>query len=381
MCIILNTKNGVVILKILIANLESCGTNYQTDYLIDELYQHFEFTKDMKQADIILMLGGCCCTEANLSSTISFINYILKNKMRHTKTYLIGCITRGFKNIPQLQQIENQLKDNIDYIFDHYEPNQLLKHICKHRFEDLIGDSYGTCNYNEEIADIYIQNGCLHSCSFCKTNYLNCSLKDAPLEKVKEVIDYLNEEKVKVIQLRGLNLSQYGLDLYHDYKLMDLCEYIETKSNIKQVILANFAFSDAIRANFAARLKYLEKPSIINGSLESGSNRILELMNKGFTQEEFLAFFEKITSVYKKTFHLNIISGFPTETIDDCLETLSVLKQVNPEIVNINTYLDSEFIPSHNLEQLSSSDLRLHPKIYSKILKNNSIEYKINGAN
>jgi len=53
-------------------------------------------------------------------------------------------------------------------------------------------------------------------------------------------------------------------------------------------MLSGFSFSDAIKNNFSSRLKYLQKINHINGSLESGSNRILKLMNKGFTREEFL---------------------------------------------------------------------------------------------
>lgn len=371
----------VIVLKVLLADLGSCGTNYQKGYLMNTIAQYFKLTEDINQADVILMLGGCCCTDANLKDTVSFIQHLLENKNKRTKTYLIGCITRGFKNIPELKQLEEWLRTNINYIFDHYEPNKLLKHMSRLRFMNLKGDSYGICELNDEMADIYIQNGCSHTCSFCKTNYLSCQLKDLPLEKVKKVIDRLNEEKVQIIQLRGLNLSQYGLGSTGKYQLMDICEYIEGKDNIEQVILAGFAFSDAIKNDFASRLKYLEKSSIINGSLESGSNRILELMKKGFTQEEFLSFYDEINALYKKALQLNIISGFPTETIEDCLETVEVLKQVKPLMVNINTYLDSKFVPAHDLEQLSSGDLRQHTKIYSKILRNSSINYRINGAN
>ena len=368
-------------MKVLVANLESCGVNYQTDYIIDELEQYFEFTKDFKEADFIVMLGGCCCTAQQLNSTIKFINYILDNKKENTKTYLIGCITKGFKNVPELKKIEEYLKSNIDFVIGYYESNKLLNLIKENKLNSEINTDYGICMYNQNEADIFIQNGCTNACSFCKTNYLNCSLKDMPMERIKEIIDSLNKDGIKKIQLRGLNLSQYGLDLYKEYKLMELCEYIEGKSGIEQVILSNFAFSDAIRGNFQERLKYLEKTSMINSSLESGSNRILNLMKKGFTSEEILQFYDQVNSIYGKKFRLNIVSGFPTETVDDCLKTIEVIDYINPQLVNINTYLDSEFVQSHNYSQLTSSEIRQHTKIYSKILKNHSIRYKINGAN
>lgn len=104
-------------------------------------------------------------------------------------------------------------------------------------------------------------------------------------------------------------------------------------------------------------------------------------MDKWFTQEEFLSFYNKVNSIYKKQFLLNIISGFPTETSQDCYETLDVLKRIRPQLVNINTYLDSPFVPSHNFEQLSEQEIKNHAKIYSKELRNSFISYQINGGN
>lgn len=368
-------------MKILITDLGSCGVNYQNEYIIEKLENHFEFTNNLQDANIILMLGSCCCTEIQLNNTLSYIEYILENKNNNSKTYLTGCITRNFKNIPNLKKIEEYLHQNIDYVIKHYEPNKLLKQICKDAFNSLDNSSYGMCNYDESGANLFIQNGCTNNCTFCKNNYLNCDLIDAPIEKVKKAIDRLNEEKIKKIELRGLNISQYGLYSHNEYKLIEICEYIENKSNIESIMLSGFAFNDAIRNDFANKLKYLEKLNEINGSLESGSNRILKLMNKGYTKEEFLDFYYKLSSIHPKEFFLNIISGFPTEKINDCLETIEVLKAVNPKLVNINTYLDSEYVPSHNLKKLTTSELRTHTKVYSKILKNNSINYKINGAN
>ena len=381
-CTLNKVKGMSVYMKILVADLGACGVNYQVQYLTDELSENFELTNDFKSADVIVMIGGCCCTESNLKNSLNFINYILENKKYEAITYLTGCIVRPFKDIPELQSIQRYLKDNIDYIVDYYNLNQLLKLINDDITLSNDADSYGMYYWNgRDAASFFIQNGCSHKCSFCKTNYLNFNLKDAPFENIIEKINSIDKNGIKKVELRGLNLSQYGLDMYHDYRLMDICEYIEEKTNVKSITLSGFGFSDAINAGFADRMKYFKKKYIINGSLESGSNRILELMNKGFTQEEFLRFYSEVNSIYRKDFYLNIISGFPTETVDDCHETIEVLKQVRPKIVNINTYLDSEFIPSHNLEQLSDKEISKHTKIYMKGLRNSFIRYKVNGGN
>jgi len=366
-------------MKIFIADLASCGVNYEKDFILNYLSPTLVKTNILEDADIVLMVGGCCCTEPQLVETVRYIRFLLKKKKETAITYLIGCITKEFTSPTLSELITKKLFNQIDYIYSQYNPNDLIKQI--NGYESIQKDVYGAYYIGDIQGDIYIQNGCTHHCSFCKTNYTKCRLIDTPLEKIKQYLNELNDENIKTVQLRGLNISQYGLDLYKSYKLLEICEYIEEYTNIEEIILSNFAFSDAIKNGFANRLKYLKKDIIINGSLESGSNRLLKLMNKGFTKEEFLEFYYQINSLHKRQMALNIISGFPTETKDDIYETLEVLKEVKPFRVNINTYLDSQFTPSHNLEQLSEKEIEKHTKVYTRSLRKNKIKYDINGFN
>lgn len=376
-----NTKKKGIYMKLMIVELQSCGVNYQNDYISESLKKNYELTKNFKEADSIVMLGGCCCSDDNMYTTLMQINYILDNKKEDAVTYLAGCITRGFKNVDEFEELEKDIKGKINFVVKHYKSNELLELINKQSQESKkidLTEGYGICEYNKTKANIYLQNGCTHNCSFCKSNYLKCDLIDMPMEKVKRYIDEINDEKIKNIQLIGLNLSQYGLGLYGEHRLMEICEYIEEKRNIKHVELGGLAFSDAIKFNFAEKLKYLRKIDLICASLESGSDRLLQLMNKGFTMKEFFSFYNEINSIEKKKFYLSIISGFPTETLDDCLETIKVLKQVRPKIVNINTFLDSTYVPSHQLELLDEKEIKEHTKIYTKALRRNNIKNIVN---
>lgn len=367
-------------MKVLLAELGTCGVNYQSKYLTGMISDEFLLTDKLEEADIVVMMGGCICIEGTMKYTLAQIEYILEHKRKDTITYLTGCITHGFKDIPELKKIEKFLNENIDFIISHYEPNKLLRSLEKRKFSDLMEDDFGIVQYDEDFADFYIQNGCTHTCTFCKTNYANYRIKSTPIEEIKSTIDILDEEGISTVQFRGLNLAQYGLDLYHEYKLMELCEYIESKKNIEKVILAGVAIRDAIKGDFGERIKYLEKTKGLICSLESGSDRILQLMKKGFTADEFLSFFHQINSIYKKYSYINIVSGFPTETLDDCLMTLKILKEIKPKVVNINTYADSPFIPSHDLQTLSDEEIKKHTMIYKKSLKNYMIPYQINGS-
>lgn len=367
-------------MKILIVRLYSCGVNYQSDYIENVLESHYQLTEYFDDADAIVMLGGCCCSDENLYNTLMQIRTILTSKREGAKTYLTGCITRGFKDIDEYKKLESVLNDKIDFVVDHYEPNELLDLIRKQddnvRFDLTFG--YGICQCSDIQGILYLQNGCTHNCSFCKSNYIECNLMDMPIEKAKRFIDEIDARMIEYLQLRGLNISQYGLGLYGKPRLMELLEYIETKNNIKHVELGGMALSDAIKLGFADKLRYLKKVDLINTSLESGSDRLLKLMNKGFTMEEFWEFFYQVNSIDKKDFYLSIISGFPTETIEECHETLRVIKNVRPKLVNINTFLPSFYTPANDLEKLSEEEIDRHTKLYTKTLKKSHIRTMVN---
>lgn len=235
---------------------------------------------------------------------------------------MTGCITRNFIDDQKLNFVKDYLKNNIHYIIPHDKPNQLLKLVSKETFRNEDNDNFGYYNTYQNISKLYISNGCLNRCTFCKLTFQDYPLKSVKLEEIKNAINHIDEIGIKNVIIFGTNISQYGLDLYKKYMLPDIIDYIETKNNIKNVSLIGFSFKDAIKGNFKYSLKNSTKVKSLSGSLESGSDRLLKLINKGFTSQEIIDF----ATYINKDLYLNIIAGFPTETIEDVKITLKVLK-------------------------------------------------------
>ncbi len=316
-------------MKIFIVSENSCNLNYQQDYIYSQLSNFFEITSNVKEADAVVISATCCCTQYNLQHTMNYIAWILKNKKIEAKTYLTGCITRTFKDHTLLSEMKQWLQDNIDFIIPQNQPNLLLKLIALEHFHNLDINEFGGANeWMNASAELYIANGCLNNCSFCKVTFQKYPLKSVELDAIKETIDILDENKCSQILLKGTNICQYGLDIYHEYRLPEVLSYLEKKENIKKVTLVGFSFKDAIKNDFQNVIASSNKVTQLCGSLESGSDRILELMRKGFTSEEIMSFVQNIRKVNNKSLRLNIISGFPTETLEDVKRTLEVLKQL-----------------------------------------------------
>lgn len=373
-------------MKVFIGECNSCALNYQHYVIYEALMEDFEITNKVSEADVIVIAETCCGTQYGILNTINYLKSIVDNKKAGAKIYLTGCITRKFKDDSFLNKVETWLKENVDYIIPQNQPNLLLQMISKEKYTDRDKNEFGFVeSHREDLATIYIGNGCLNNCSFCKKTFQNYPLKSANLNEVKDAIDVLNEENYSKVLLKATNICQYGLDNYHEYMLPEIIKYLEDKENIKNVALVGFSFSDAIKNNFDEVLKTSRKITEISGALESGSNRLLEMIRKGFTSEEIIEFVKKIREIYFKQLRLTIISGFPTETLIDVSKTLEVLKQLNPGIVDICRYINSSFVDSSKFLQLLPEEIQEHTRIYSRVLKKRSVntliyypEYKYN---
>jgi len=367
-------------MKIFIGEENSCNLNYQHNYIYGSLLKIFELTNKVDEADIIIIAETCCCTQYHIQETIDYISSIIEKKKGSSKIYLTGCITRKFKEDPFLAQVEEWLKENVDFIIPQNQPNLLLKLISQNEYGDRDINNFGMLDvYSKDSADIYIANGCQNNCSFCKTTFQKYPLKSADLNDVKEAIDILNEGNISQVYLKATNICQYGLDNYREYLLPEVIRYLENKENIKNVSLVGFSFKDAINNNFEEVLRDSKKITELCGSLESGSDRLLSMIRKGFTSEEIISFVDKIRQVYFKNLRLNIISGFPTETLDDVYRTLEVLKQLSPYAVDVCRYTNSSFVDSSQYEQLTPTEIQDHTRIYSKVLRKINIKADIVG--
>lgn len=364
-------------MKIFLSKKNSCDLNYQHDYICEMLSTQYEITDEEAEADIIVFASSCACTESAITADLNYFYNCLLHKKPEAKVYLTGCLTREFKRPQEVQTQLNWLKEHIDYIIPHNEPNLLLQRISQD-FLDLDAKDFGYIGYYPNIAELYIGNGCLNNCAFCKVSYQYYPLKSVPLEEIKEAIGEAIEFGYDAIRIISTNLCQYGLDLYREPKLLDLIAYIESLEQIKTIELFGFAFQDAIHYSFAPTIAENSKIAYLSGSLETGSSRLLKMIRKGFTPEQIIEFVKEIKSKHKRDLDINIIAGLPTENLEDVFQTLTVLKELDPYQVHISEYMSSPYLHHLNaFPQLSKADIVYHRKIYNEVLTRRRVITKV----
>ncbi len=182
---------------------------------------------------------------------------------------------------------------------------------------------------------IKIATGCNLACTYCAVRLSRGRLASMPPDWVKARIEQGLDQGYKDFSLLGTNVSAYGRDL--GISLPSLLNDIFQIDNSFRVRLRNVEPCEVIRylPEFTkqletGRISYVEFP------LESGSNRILKLMQRGYTVEEYTRCLKEMKRAFPKLLvRSQIMAGFPTETDEDFKQSLNLLKTLPLDYVEL----------------------------------------------
>ncbi|MFP3946152.1 MAG: tRNA (N(6)-L-threonylcarbamoyladenosine(37)-C(2))-methylthiotransferase, partial [Archaeoglobaceae archaeon] len=206
-------------------------------------------------------------------------------------------------------------------------------------------DKAGLCNLkrrlkNNAIAIVSISEGCLGHCTFCATRRARGRLKSFTIENIVKEVEEAVGEGFKEIQLTSQDTGAYGLD-QGQYDLPDLLDAInEIEGDFKvRVGMMNpqHALNSIEELTNAFKSDKIYK--FIHIPVQSGDNKILEDMGRDHSAEDF----KQVVSHFRKSFKdifisTDIIAGFPTEDEGSFQKSYDLIKEVEPQIVNITRY-------------------------------------------
>ena len=221
-------------------------------------------------------------------------------------------------------------------------------------------------NYSNSLP-LLSSRGCPYSCKFCSEKLLSKKFRHHSPRYIVEQIKHL----ISKYEIRNFVFCD-SLINYKNQWLEDFCKLV-----IKNKLGIKWEAQARIKPDFSASLASLMKKSgcfnLFIG-LEHGSDRILTLMNKGFTSNEAAIFFKKLKSA-DLHFEISLILGYPQENQKDYLETLSFIKNnksIIPKIAQVNPFIDylkefnENFPTPEGLNRVSS---------FIKFLQNEKIKY------
>ena len=191
-------------------------------------------------------------------------------------------------------------------------------------------------------AFVKIQDGCNHFCTYCIIPFLRGKPVSRPQKNILDEIQRLTDNGCKEIILTGIHLGLYGRDI--NSSLADLIRKISSVKNLYRLRLGSLEpFSldeDLLNALSECEIfcPHLHLP------LQSGNDKILAFMKRGYTSSEFLRICDNARKFLGEDLHISsdILVGFPGETNEDFNDTLEIMQKANFGRVHVFPFSERE---------------------------------------
>src|SRR3989339_664080 len=310
-----------------------CQMNFADTELVMGILKNkgFEVAKEIGDANIILL--NTCSIRDNAEQKIhSRLEHLRGNKRRNPNAVIgiLGCMAERLRK----DLIEE--KKIVDLVVGPDEYRRLPEFIdAAYGGEKGIGVKLSRTETYDDItpyredglsAWISVMRGCDKFCTFCVVPFTRGRERSRSLASIVEEIKQLSARGFREITLLGQNVNSYS-DNENDFAdLLAVSARVDDSIRIRFTTSHPQDLSDKLLYTIAEHqniCNYIHLP------VQSGSNRILELMNRTYTIEHYLNLIDKARTIIPGvSFSTDIIAGFPGETIEDHLMTLDVIQQV-----------------------------------------------------
>ncbi|MCX5848312.1 MAG: tRNA (N6-isopentenyl adenosine(37)-C2)-methylthiotransferase MiaB [Deltaproteobacteria bacterium] len=296
----------------------------------------YKLTDNIKLADLII-LNTCSIREKAAQKVYSELGRLVKLKEQNPELIIGvgGCLAQHLGTKFHKKAL------HLDIVFGTHNIHrlpQLLVVIERERKKITEIDFYKSINSIGVFAPpqrgavsafVTIMQGCNNFCAYCVVPYLRGPEMSRPADDIIEEVKKLADCGIREVTLLGQNVNSYGKTLSNGLNFTSLIKKIGKISDIERIRFTTSHprdLSDELINCFAEEAKLCEH---IHLPVQSGSNRILALMNRGYTVEEYI---KKIDNLRKLSPSISITSdiivGFPGETKKDYQETIDMMKKI-----------------------------------------------------
>ena len=314
-----------------------CQMNEHDGENIKAILEDMSYTEtlDYEKADLIL-LNTCSIRENAHNKAFGMLGRLkhLKAERPDIVVGLCGCMA-------QEEVVVKEIKEKykwVDIVFGthniHRLPQILHESIKNKELEIEVMSIEGDIIENVPVkrdskykAWINIMYGCDKFCTYCIVPYTRGKQRSRKPEYILKEVKKLIEDGYKEVTLLGQNVNAYGKDLDIDYGMENLLEDV-AKTNIPRI-----RFVTSHPWDFTNKMIEVIKDNknimpYIHLPLQSGSDKILKLMGRRYTKDEYLTLFNKIKkAIPNSSITTDIIVGFPGEDENDFKETLDVVNK------------------------------------------------------
>lgn len=317
-----------------------CQMNVNDSEVVAAIMQKegYELTGDLEQADVIFV-NTCSIRENAETKVIHRLEYFrsLKKKKPSLRIGILGCMAERMKERLLEQEKAVDLVAGPDayrslpFLLSQVEGGIKAANVLLSQEETYADISPVRLDENHVSAFISIMRGCDHMCSYCVVPFTRGVERSRNPESIVREAREIIDAGYKEITLLGQNVNSYfwqqpGQPAINFARLLELVALIDPQVRIRYSTSHPKDLSDEllmIMAKHPNICKHIHLP------VQSGSNRILQLMNRRYTREWYLNRIQAIKNILPGcSISTDIIAGFCDETEDDHKQTLSLMEEV-----------------------------------------------------
>ena len=339
-----------------------CKVNsYESEFMKEQLIKKgYSYNEDYKNSDIVIV-NTCSVTNVADNKCKKMIRSIRRD---NSKAILMVCGCTSENHREELNDLDidiligNKEKSMVVCLIEDYMQTK-EKYIKfydtkKLPFEDMRIEEFSGLTR----AYVKIQDGCNNYCAYCVIPYVRGNIRSKNFNEAVSEIKSLVDKGHKEIVFTGINTGAYGKET-GKYDLTDLIREISKIDGLDRIRVSSIEITE-IDDKFIEEMRVNKKLcGHLHVSLQSGSERILKVMNRKYTKEEY---YNKICKLRDARENINlttdVIVGFPTETEEEFLECVDYCKKVGFSKIHVFPYSKREGTKAASMGGHLSNDIK-----------------------
>ncbi|MFD2172132.1 tRNA (N(6)-L-threonylcarbamoyladenosine(37)-C(2))-methylthiotransferase MtaB [Tumebacillus lipolyticus] len=330
-----------------------CKVNSYDTEAIWHLFREKGYTQvDFDDIADVYVINTCTVTHTGDKKSRQMIRRAIRKNTEAT-VVVTGCYAQvapdEILEIPGVDLVigtqgREQIIDYVERAQAEKNPFKVVASVRKQRhFEELDVPSF----HDRTRASLKIQEGCNNFCTFCIIPYSRGFIRSRQPENVIKQAKKLVEAGYYEIVLTGIHTGGYGDDL-DDYNLADLLVDLEREvPEVRRIRISSIEASELDDKMIDVLTRSKKVVRHLHIPLQSGSNRVLDRMNRKYTVEEFA---ERLQAVRRALPDLavtsDVIVGFPGESVEDFEDTYHFIKDQHFADLHVFPYSQRNFTPA-----------------------------------
>jgi tRNA-2-methylthio-N6-dimethylallyladenosine synthase len=335
--------------------LNTCAIRENAHNKVMGMLGRIKHLKETKP-DIITILAGCMAQEEVITKEIKtkykWVDLVIGTHNIHKLPLYLETVLKEHKQSIEVFSIEGDIVEGIP-----------VKRDSKYK------------------AWVNIMYGCDKFCTYCIVPYTRGKQRSRLPEDIVKEVQELYDNGYLEVTLLGQNVNAYGKDLDINYNMANLLEDV-AKTNIPRIRFVTSHPWDFTDEMIDVISKYSNIMPYIHLPLQSGSTKILRVMGRRYSKEEYITLFNKIKEkIPNVSITTDIIVAFPGETEEDFEETLEVVNMLKFDLAYTFIYSPREGTPASKivdktLMSVKKERLARLNKLINKYALENNLKYK-----